>query len=94
MNILTNNYLNQSYVNITPIKINYNDTTNASRLFVILQKDNLISECLFTYTLRNEQNKILGMNSVIMNGTDYTNWDSTITAAFTFVATKANITII
>lgn len=93
MNILTNTHLKQNYVLITPLKVNYKDTINATRLFVGSIHDNLQNECTFSYTLRGDRNQILFMGNVIMNGTDYANWTGDNTTPFTYVAGKIGVTI-
>ena len=84
----------KNYVSISPIKVGYNDKTNATRLYVALQNDNLHSQCTLMYVLRDELGASLKIGNVKMTGADYTNWSGDNTTPYTYVASKINVTIV
>ena len=93
MNIIVNSALKQSYVLINPVKVKYNDTIQATKLYVSLQHDNLTSQCMFSYTLRDSSNNILNMGTTVMKDSDYTNWSGDNSTPFSYVAGKIGVTI-
>jgi len=86
--------LTPNFVSITPLRVRYNDATEATRLYVALQNDNLQTECTFLYVLRDSKNKALGSGTVKMSGTDYSNWSGDNSTPYTYVASKINVTIV
>lgn len=88
------NTMTQNYVSISPIRVSYNDTTDATKLFVISQNDNLNSECTFLFLLKDNSNKLLKGGNIRMAGTDYTNWSGDNYTPYTYVASKINVTIV
>lgn len=82
-------------MNIVPIQIWYQgQTITATHINVDLVYDNLLSEAKFLYQLFSAANIPLDVGNVYMGGTDYTNWDNSNLAAYQYVCTKLNLTLI
>ena len=84
----------QTYVGINPIKVKFNDITNATRLYVSLQYDNLSSLAQFGYCLTDDNTQILLSDTIGITGDDYINWGGDNNFPFTFVANNIGLTII
>jgi hypothetical protein len=83
-----------NYVAITPIKVNYMDNADATRLYVKSTDDDLSTKATFSYTLRDEQRKIKLSGAITIQGTDYTDWPGDNSTPFSYVAGKISVVIV
>lgn len=86
---------------IEPIQIWKNgESFEATILNAYIINDNLMSSCTFYYQLcaSDEDPLVIGQTladgNVTMSGDDYTNWDDSNDAAYSYIAEKLNLTII
>lgn len=93
------------YINISPIKVKFNDTIEANALTVRSIYDNLHTTCqlyyeLGTITTNTDDSgtvisasfqSLLNANSTL-NGTDYTDWNGDNTYPFEYVANSLGLT--
>ena len=82
-------------MNIVPINIwHEGQVVAATHINVDSIWDNLLSEAKFLYQLFSATNVLLDQGNVVMSGSDYTNWDNSNLAAYQYVCSKLNITLI
>lgn len=84
------------YVNaksITPIAGNFGQP-QATKLYVVSSSDNLSTAAVFSYTLISADNKSVATGTVVMSGTDYTNWSGDNNTPYTYVASKIGVTLV
>lgn len=85
-------------MNIQPVSIWANGQSSQATNFILTCiYDNLSNEATFYYQLQNVDNVKLADGNLVMNGTDYENWNTTTDinlAAYQWAATELNITLL
>jgi stress response protein SCP2 len=84
--------------NISTVTIWKDGVSKTAELFALrCVGDDLATNAVFYYELRETSGEVLVTGNLTMNGTDYATWNNTVdanTAAYNWAATKLNLTII
>ena len=103
MTILNNDLLG-NYLSITPVKVTFTDSVQANALTCSIVSDNLTDACVVRYNLYyfttsgdtppayNAQ--LMSTNTLVVSGTDYTNWTGDNTFVYSFVAAALSVTLL
>jgi hypothetical protein len=83
-------------VQIQPVSIWYNgQSKQASELDARIIFDDLSKSAMFCYDLKESgNNPSLSSGEISMDGQDYIDWDNSNEAAYIYIASKLNLTII
>lgn len=95
MNI--SNLNGSSMVFIKPIKVKYTDTTESNVLIASLSNDNLLNSCNVSWSigyLTNSGVSSTDSGTLIIDGSNYINWEGDSEYAFSFIADKMHFTIL
>ena len=91
MDLIYDSNLQKNYATITPIKCNFTDTNESTRLYVELTMDNLVSVAVFKYQLMDDNLNVYYTNTISITGIDYINWTGDNTTPFVFIKTKLGL---
>lgn len=91
MDLIYDSNLQKNYATITPIKCNFTDTNESTRLYVELTMDNLVSVAVFKYQLMDDNLNVYYTDTMAITGIDYTNWTGDNTTPFVFIKTKLGL---
>jgi len=85
MKLLIDN-MNSVYVELSPFRAKFTDTSDVARLYVSINNDDLLSQCVFLYRLCDELRNNNNGGTITCIGDYYKNWDGNNEFPFTFVA--------
>lgn len=91
MDLIYDSKMQKNYVQITPLKCNFTDTNESTRLYVELTMDNLVSVAVFKYQLMDDNLNVYYTDTLAITGADYISWTGDNTTPFVYIKTKLGL---
>ena len=94
MTIIYDTVTNSNYIEIVPIKVQYDDKNSATRLNAIIVSDNLLDTVVFQFKLMDENFTVYKTKVVTMSDADYYNWTGDNQTVYNYILTNEKLTAI